>query len=224
MQHPLIVLDPGHSPTVHAVDPSSGIRVDEYENEPEMRDVFAVALLVRRKLVAAGYRVLMTKTTARTKMNLAKRARVANNAHAALALSIHDQAGPHGGIGFARGNNIVYYQSVGSYRTTVTGRKVRFTDARVAALSKRYGELFAAGRLRAEHHRIVLMNNVGYNLGTRGKPAGNIWTVQLLSKVPWIYNEAGGNSAGRSGLDAQDKARYADGLVAGVEACVPIPR
>ena len=216
------MLDPGHNPTVHAVDPSSGIRVDEYENEPEMRDVFAVALLVRTRLVAAGYRVVLTKKTARTRMNLAKRAHIANTAHAALALSIHDQAGPHGGIAFVRGNNIVYYQSVGSYRTTVTGKKVRFSDARVAALSKRYGTIFAAQRRQAEHHRIVLKKNVGYNLGSRGKPAGNIWTVQLLSKVPWIYNEAGGNSAGRSGLNAQDKARYADGLVASVEKCVPI--
>ncbi len=47
--------------------------------------------------------------------------------------------------------------------------------------------------------------------------------VQLLSKVPWVYNEAGGNSPGRSGLNATDKQRYADGLVASVEQCVPVP-
>lgn len=196
--------------------------MDEYENEPEMRDVFAVALLVKQQLSAAGYRVVMTKKTARSKMNLAKRAYIANDAHAALALSIHDQGGPHGGIAFAHGNNIVYYQSVGSYRTTVTGQKVRFTDTHLAAVSKKYGTIFAAQRLRAEHHRIVAKKNVGYNLGSRGKPAGNMWTVQLLSKVPWIYNEAGGNSAGRSGLSDKDKRRYADGLVASVEKCVPI--
>lgn len=216
------MLDPGHSPTVHAVDPRSGIRVDEYENEPEMRDVFAVAVLVKQRLSAAGYRVVITKKTARSKMNLAKRAAIANNAHAALALSIHDQAGAHGGIAFTHGNNVVYYQSVGSYRTTVTGKKVSFTDTHLAAISKKYGAIFAKQRRTAEHHRIVLKKNVGYNLGTRGKPAGNMWTVQLLSKVPWIYNEAGGNSAGRSGLSDKDKHRYADGLVASVQKCVPI--
>ena len=63
--------------------------------------------------------------------------------------------------------------------------------------------------------------NVGYDLGSRGLDAGNIWIVQLLSHVPWIYNEAGGNSAGAVGLNAADQRRYADGLVAGVEACVP---
>jgi hypothetical protein len=42
--------------------------------------------------------------------------------------------------------------------------------------------------------------------------------------VPWIYNEAGGNSAGMAGLNAADMKRYAAGVVAGVEACVPIKR
>ena len=60
-------------------------------------------------------------------------------------------------------------------------------------------------------------------IGTRGLPAGNIWLVQLLSRVPWIYNESGGNSAGMSGLNAADEHTYADGLVAGVEHCIPIP-
>jgi hypothetical protein len=54
--------------------------------------------------------------------------------------------------------------------------------------------------------------------------SGNIWLVQLLARVPWIYNEAGGNSAGRAGLSAADKAKYADGLIASVEACIPLPR
>ncbi len=62
---------------------------------------------------------------------------------------------------------------------------------------------------------------MGYDLGTRGLAPGNIWIVQLLAKMPWIYNEAGGNSAGIAGLNATDKQRYANGLVAGAEACVP---
>jgi hypothetical protein len=42
----LIVIDAGHSPTIHGVDPTTGLNVSGYENEPEMRDVFAVAELV----------------------------------------------------------------------------------------------------------------------------------------------------------------------------------
>jgi len=71
---------------------------------------------------------------------------------------------------------------------------------------------------------VTLQGDVGYDLGSRGLDSGNIWMVQLLARVPWIYNEAGGNSAGRAGLSAADKAKYADGLIASVEACIPLPR
>ena len=188
-----------------------------------MRDVFVVAELVRTKLQALGYRVIMTKTSPTQRISLGQRAAIANNAHAALALSIHDQAGSNGGIGFDQGNNTVYYQSVGNYRETASGKKVFFTDSRVAALSMKYGQVFRAQRANTENQQIALQGNVGYDLGTRGLAAGNIWLVQLLSRVPWIYNESGGNSAGMSGLNATDERRYADGLVAAVEHCIPLP-
>jgi N-acetylmuramoyl-L-alanine amidase len=218
----VIVIDPGHSVTVHATDPGSGLDVSDYENEPEMRDVFAVAELVRARLVAAGYRVILTKSTVDTPTSLAKRAQIANRAHAALALSIHDQAGGSGGIGFGQGNNTVYYQSVGDYRATSSGKRVYFTRAKVAALSKKYGAIFQRKRAAAQGTSVSLLGNTGYNLGSRGLPAGNIWIVQLLSQVPWVYNEAGGNSAGMVGLNRADQRRYANGLVAAVQACVPI--
>jgi N-acetylmuramoyl-L-alanine amidase len=222
--HPVIVIDPGHSPSISHVDPATGLNDSDYENEPEMRDVFAVALLSEAKLEAAGYKVVMTKNSVDDRVSLGERAAVANNAHAALAISIHDQAGANGGIGFTQGNNIVYYQSVGTYRATPAGKKIYFTDAAVAAASKKYGAVFQAARAAAQGATIRLQANVGYDLGTRNLPAGNIWMVQLLSKVPWVYNEAGGNSAGTVGLDASDKQKYADGLVASIERCVPISR
>jgi N-acetylmuramoyl-L-alanine amidase len=220
---PVIVVDPGHSPTITATDPATGLNVSDYANEPEMHDVFAVAELVKAQLQAAGYRVIMTKASATQPTSLGQRATIANNAHAALALSIHDQAGSNGGIGFDQGNSVVYYQSVGDYRETPSGKKVVFTDSAVAALSKKYGQIFRAQRAKAQGQPIALQSNVGYDLGTRGLPAGNIWIVQLLAHVPWIYNEAGGNSPGMSGLNATDMHTYADGLVAAVERCVPVP-
>ena len=220
----MIVLDPGHSPTIQAIDPVTGLNVSDYENEPEMRDVFAVALIVKAQLEAAGYRVVMTKTSVDERLTLAQRAAIANNAHAALALSIHDQAGPNGGIGFDAGNNKVYYQSVGDYRETASGRKIVFTNSALAAVSKRYGQIFQAERSAVERQSITLLGNTGYNLGSRGLAPGDIWIVQLLSRVPWIYNESGGNSPGMSGLDQTDKQTYADALVAAVEHCVPPPR
>jgi len=218
---PVIVLDPGHSPALSHTDPSTGLVDSDYANEPEMRDVFAVAELVRSKLLSAGYRVVMTKSHVYDQVPLGQRAAIANSAHAALALSIHDQAGPSGGIGFTQGNNTVYYQAVGDYRQTPNGTKVSFGDSALAATSQRYGTLFREARQNTQGVPIVLRSNTGYELGSRGLAPGDIWIVQLLSKVPWIYNEAGGNSAGMSGLDANDERRYADGLVAGVESCVP---
>lgn len=218
---PVIVVDPGHSPAISAIDPRTGLNVSDYENEPEMRDVFNVAVRVANQLRAAGYRVILTKKRVRQRVSLARRAAIANRAHAALALSIHDQAGRNGGLDFDSRNNVVYYQSVGTYRQTPSGRKVFFTRKRVAARSKRYGLIFRRWRHRTEHHHISLRGNVGYDLGSRGLPAGNIWLVQLLSHVPWIYNEAGGNSAGRVGLSRADKRTYARALVAAVEHCVP---
>jgi N-acetylmuramoyl-L-alanine amidase len=220
---PVIVIDPGHSPSISAIDPATGLNVSDYENEPEMRDVFAVAELVKAELQAAGYRVVMTKTSVRQRVSLGQRAAIANRVHAALALSIHDQAGANGGIGFDRGNNIVYYQSVGDYRETPAGKKVYFTNSRIAALSKKYGRIFRTERVDTLRHPVKLQSNVGYNLGSRGLPPGNIWMVQLLSRVPWVYNESGGNSAGRVGLSSADEHIYARGLVAAVEHCIPPP-
>jgi len=220
----VIVLDPGHSRAIHVINHRYRLNVSDYENEPEMRDVFAVALLVRSRLIADGYRVILTKTRLRQRVTLATRAAIATHAHAALAVSIHDQAGARGGIRFNRGNNIVYYQSVGTYRVNVNGTRIHFRNRRVAALSRKYGRIFRAQRQRLERHHVHLQGSVGYNLGTRGLAAGNIWMVQLLSKVPWIYNEAGGNSAGRVGLNLRDRHRYANGLVAAIERCVPLPR
>jgi N-acetylmuramoyl-L-alanine amidase len=220
---PVIVLDPGHSRSIHAINHRYRLDVSDYENEPEMRDVFAVARLVRARLVADGYRVIMTKDRVGRRISLAGRASIANHAHAALAVSIHDQAGANGGIGFNRGNNVVYYQTVGTYRTNVDGTRIHFRNRTVAALSRKYGRIFRAQRQRVEGHRVRLQGDVGYDLGSRGLAAGNIWMVQLLAKVPWIYAEAGGNSAGRVGLSVRDRHRYADGLVAAIERCVPPP-
>ncbi|MHA3703183.1 N-acetylmuramoyl-L-alanine amidase family protein [Jatrophihabitans sp. YIM 134969] len=218
---PVIVIDPGHSPQITSTDPATGLDDSTYENDPEMADVFAVSLLVRQRLQADGYTVVMTKNAVDDRVSLGQRAAIANRVHAALAISVHDQAGANGGIPFAGGNNIVYTQTVGKYRMTPDGRKVTFTDAAVADTSHRYGAVFQAQRARVEGHAVTVMPDTGYDQGTRGHPGGNMWIVQLLSTVPWIYNEAGGNSPGQVGLSAADRQRYAGGLVAGVEACVP---
>lgn len=218
---PVIVIDPGHSPAIHAIDKATGLDVSDYANEPEMRDVFAVAQLVRTQLIEDGYRVVMTKTSVDSRVSLGRRAAIANEVHAALAISIHDQAGASGGIGYRAGNNIVYYQSVNKYRSTPSGDKIVFTNRAVAAESERYAKIFRSVRAATEHASVGLQGDIGYDMASRGLPAGNMWLVQLLSKVPWIYNEVGGNSAGRLGLSAADERNYATALVRSIEKCVP---
>jgi N-acetylmuramoyl-L-alanine amidase len=166
----------------------------------------------------------MTKTSLDQRRSLGQRAAIARGAHADLALSIHDQAGSNGGIGFRAGNNTVYYQSVGTYRATASGHRIYFSDAALGATSRRYGTAFADERQRVEGTSIRLQGSTGYDLGGRGLAGGDIWMVQLLSHVPWIYNESGGNSAGQVGLDSADRATYAAALVASVERCIPPPR
>jgi N-acetylmuramoyl-L-alanine amidase len=219
---PLIVLDPGHSPSIHAIDPRTGLDVSDYANEPEMHDVFVVAQMVGNRLRKDGYRVLLTKSHVNSRVTLAQRAALANRTHAALAVSIHDQAGAVGGFGFRSGNNVVYTQSVGGYRETPTGKRLTFTNSRIASLSARYGRIFQRQRSRIQGVPVRLQNSIGYNMASRGLPAGDMWMVQLLSHVPWIYSEAGGNSTGRVGLSTADEATYARSLVASIEACVPL--
>ena len=219
---PVIVIDPGHSPTITSTDPATGLNDSDYENEPEMRDVFAVAQLVKAQLEAAGYRVVMTKTRADRPVSLGQRAAIANAAHAALAISIHDQAGANGGIGFNRATT-----SSTTSRSATTGRRRAAPRSpsptpRSPPPARGTGRSSRPSGRRPRAHSITLQGNVGYDLGTRGLAAGNIWIVQLLSKVPWIYNEAGGNSAGLSSLSAADKQKYATGLVNSIRACVPV--
>jgi N-acetylmuramoyl-L-alanine amidase len=223
-KRPVIVLDPGHAPVRHSIDKKTRLDVSEYENEPEMRDVYNVALRVRKQLQHDGYRVVMTKRTLTSRVSLAKRAKIANEAHADLAVSIHDQAGANGGITYRAGNNIVYYQSVGGYRTNVNGKRIVFKNTRVAARSKHYGRVFKKARAAVQHTSVRLQGGVDYNLGSRGLAAGDMWMVQLLSKVPWIYNEAGGNSRGHVGLVTADRANYAAALVRSIETSVPLTR
>ena len=113
---------------------------------------------------------------------------------------------------------------MGTYRVHVYGRRVYFRDAKVADLSRHYGRIFRAERQRVLHVRPQLRGTVGYDLGSRGLAAGNTWMVQLLARVPWIYEEVGGNSAGRVGLSPRDEQRYANALIASIERCVPIAK
>jgi N-acetylmuramoyl-L-alanine amidase len=230
----VVVLDPGHSAGRATVtDPATGLADRYYPNYPELNDVFDVAVLVKNRLEAhGGFRVLLTKRTAGQDATYRQRAEVANVNHADLGVSIHDQGGlpSRGGLPFASQNNEVYEQDVGDYaqprdaHLRDTGTRTTFTNARVAALSRRYALIFRAQRSAAEGHTVRLAKGQPQ---ARDANDADIWLVQLFSKVPWIYNEAGGFSPGTThcGVDgngrrvpagaclsAADKEEYATGI------------
>ena len=206
---PLIVLDPGHSgASLTTIDPATQIRDEEYLNTPETQNMFEVAVLLKAKLEAAGYRVLMTKQAWDDTVCKRDRVNVANNNHAALGVSIHTSGHTFGSYGQ------IYVQRMDSYRENIHGQKIHFALPAVAALSARYGQIFLAERRKIEGSSVVITVNSGW--GARGLAPGNLPIVQLFSEVPWILNEAGAPQ------NANDKERYAQSLFNSIVTCVPI--
>jgi N-acetylmuramoyl-L-alanine amidase len=209
VSRPVIVLDPGHSGTsLTTIDPATQIRDEEYLNTPETKNMFDVAVLLKSKLQAAGYTVLMTKKAWNDTVSKRDRVNFANKNHAALGVSIHTSGHAFGSYGE------IYVQRMDSYRENIHGKKVYFALPEVAALSAKYGSIFLAERRKIEGSSVVITVNTSW--GGRGLAPGNIPIVQLFSKVPWILNEAGvpGN--------AKEKERYAQSLFNSIVKCVPI--
>ena len=202
-------MDPGHSGTsLTTIDPATQIRDEEYLNTPETRNVFDVAVLLKSKLEAAGYTVLMTKQAWNDTVSKRDRVDFANENHAALGVSIHTSGHTFGHYGQ------IYVQRMDSYRENIHGKKVFFALPDVAALSAEYGKIFLAERRKIEGSSVVITVNTSW--GARGLAPGNLPIVQLFSEVPWILHEAGVPQ------NARDKDRYAQSLFNSIVKCVPI--
>lgn len=211
---PVIVLDPGHSGSdIDSIDPATGLRDHDYPNTPELQEMFTVAQKVKSKLEADGYTVIMTKNSVNENVSLRKRAEIANNANANLAVSIHDDHGANWNT-FAQ----VYIQKDGLYRETNQGKRVIFNNPAVAQKSQTYGQNIAQARSIAEG-RPVSVTGISF-VGRSGLDPGNIPMVQLFAKVPWVYNEVG--TDGNSPLSETKLDQYAQGIINGIEKSVPI--
>jgi N-acetylmuramoyl-L-alanine amidase len=115
---PVVVIDPGHdlhaNLTTEPIGPGSSTRKIKdgggtrgvVSHTPEAALNLAVALRLRGLLEPAGIRVVMTRThTAGTSVGNVERARIANDAGAALFLRIHADGAP---TPTARGTHILY--------------------------------------------------------------------------------------------------------------------
>lgn len=200
----------------------NGLLDVDYPNQPEMREVFDVSSCVAAGLRSDGYRVLLTKAHESSSVSLTERARIADRAHAALAISVHDDhsQGPtfqavYSQLGLTvDGRHHAMWRGRGSHRTV-------FDQPSVARASDRAARLIARARSRAEGRPVRLAEE-----NFAGRPPlepGNLALVQLLTHRPWVYNELGARAGGSttSELTVAQETAYAQGLLDGAEAAVP---
>jgi hypothetical protein len=206
-----VVIDAGHSGIDKSItDPQTGLIDHDYPNFPEITQVFTIAQDLQKQLTTAGYKVVMTKQNVMDYVSLRSRADIANQANAAIAVSIHDD----GGQSYNTFQQI-YDQRVGEYRTNPQGQNTTFTDKDLADKSASFAQIFQQTRQAAQGIKPDIVEN---NYSNRpGLSPGNLALVQLLSKVPWIYNETGSLNISDSQLAAYEK-----GILDGIEKSVPL--
>jgi N-acetylmuramoyl-L-alanine amidase len=211
----VIVLDPGHSGNdIKSVDAKTKLVDHDYPNHPEMEEAFRVAKDVGARLKKEGYDVIYTKQKADDTVSLRERATIAQNAHAVLGVSIHND---HGKSYKSFGQ--VYAQGVGEWRGGTKERpKAVFENKQIASISAAYAKIFASERSKVEQHS-VSVTPISFD-NRAGIEPGNIPQVMLFAgtqpnAVPWIYNEVGGINFGK-----REESLYAQGIANAIQKCV----
>lgn len=198
----VVVLDPGHSgidKQGQEKDSETGIYIGDSSNPGERQQMWRVSQKIKAKLEPAGFEVIVTKNKENSYVNLKKRAAIANNANAAIAVSLHNTPGSFGSesVGW------VTPQKVGGYR--IGNSKVEFKNQELADKSLEYSEAILAERKKTEGG--VQLHDISFD-GRAGLSPGNLPAVQLFSKVPWVYNEVG-----QSGFNEN---KYSEGIAEGI--------
>jgi N-acetylmuramoyl-L-alanine amidase len=221
---PVILIDPGHSGrSISSTDRSTGLRDIDYPNDPEIDEVFAISSCAGQALRRDGYRVVLTKKRARDSVGLAARARMAAKVHADLALSVHDDHSQSAGFEATYSQRGVKHG--GSYHAMYRGSgrtRTVFDLPAVARRSEQAATAIARARSKAQGRPVTVRENI--YTGRAPLEPGNLALVQLLSTVPWVYNEMGALTGGDPGrpMSQADQRGYTEGLVLGVEAAVPL--
>lgn len=220
----MIVIDPGHSGrSIRHRNRATGLIDFDYPNQPEMTEVFSISRCVAKGLRNIGYRVVLTKKHAGSTVSLSRRARIADRAHADLAISVHDDHSQ------TKRFQAVYSQRGikhnGSYHPMWRGsgsNRTVFDHPAVARKSAHYTRLIARARSRAQHRHVEITEE-NFS-GRAGLEPGNLALVQLLSHVPWVYSEAGAKNHGSTTkrLSVKAETAYAKGLLDGIVQAVPV--
>jgi hypothetical protein len=167
-----------------------------------------VAIILKAKLEAAGYAVLLTKPSAMATLSKRVKVSVANENHAALGVSLHTSGSSFGNYGQ------IYVQKMDAYRENIYGQRVYFNLPDVAVLSQKYGQIFLAERRKVEGSSVVITVNSGW--GARGLAPGNVPIMSLFAEVPWVFCEAGAVSTQAT------KEGYARSVFNSIKACIPV--
>jgi N-acetylmuramoyl-L-alanine amidase len=220
----VIVIDPGHSGrSIRHRNKATGLVDFDYPNQPEMTEVFGISICVAADLRKIGYRVVLTKKKATSTVSLTRRARIADKAHADLAISVHDdhtQTKSFQAVYSQRGvKHHGHYHAM--WRGSGADRTV-FDRPAVARKSAHDARLIAAAR-RRDQHRSVAITEEDFT-GRSGLEPGNLALVQLLTKVPWVYSESGARTGGSTTrrMTVHDETLYAKGILDGIVAAVPV--
>lgn len=203
-----VVLDPGHAgvDTQGKIkDAETGLYIGESTNPTERKQVWDVSQKVKTILETNGYKVIVTKKSETDDLTLKQRAIIANEANAAIAVSIHNTPGTFGGSA-----SWVTPQKVGGYRTNDAGEKTIFSDSGTAQKSLQYTTAMIEAR-KAAGEKGTIQHDLDFT-GREGLSPGNLSIVQLFSKVPWVYNEAG-----QTGFNGDV---YAKGIAEGIMKAV----
>lgn len=203
-----VLLDPGHSGVNkqgQEIDAATKLYIGDSNNTPEKDQMWDTAQKVKAALEAKGYVVKMTKNSANDYVNLADRAKMANELKPQLAVSLHNTPGKFGDVS----TGWVAAQKVGLYRKATNGKQVTFKLGGVALKSEGYAQKMVEARRKAEGG--AQLHLLSFD-GRAGLSPGNIPVVQLLSTEPWIYNEVG--------QDGFDATKYATGITDGIVAAI----
>ncbi len=219
----MIVIDPGHSGRAIRSRTTNGLLDFDYPNRPEIAEAFDISACVAAELRSHGYRVILTKKHVDDSVSLTERARIANRAKADLAISVHDDHGQPPTFQATYSQRGV--PSNGRYPTMYRGngsRRTVFDHPEIAKASERAARIIAKERTRAQGRLVTVRQNSF--TGRAPLEPGNLALVQLLSEVPWVYNEMGALTAGSTTrrMTAALETAYAEGLLEGVQAAVPI--
>jgi N-acetylmuramoyl-L-alanine amidase len=202
---PVIVIDPGH-PSENGVGAhGNGVA--------EVTAAWEVAVRLRRELQDAGYDVRMTKSAERQTVRNAERARIANDAGAALMVRLHCDVG--NGTGFA-----VYYpdrQGTAEGRTGPSREVMARSRAAALALDSALAAELAPAHLRDGG---VLGDSRTFIGGRQGALTGSIFSRVPIVTVEMAVLTHAADARFIASPDGQ--RRMARALAAGIARFVPL--